>query len=470
MFNRVRLTGALLGLAFLFAAALLLARPAQAKIFDPKTFTLKNGMQVVLIENHRAPIVVQMVWYRVGAADEPWGKSGIAHFLEHLMFKSTKTLKSGEFSRIIARNGGQENAFTSQDYTAYFQRVAADRLELMMKHEADRMVNLTLDAKEVLPERDVILEERRSRTDNRPGSLLGETARAAFWENHPYGLPVIGWAHEIAALTREDALDFYKKYYNPANAILIVAGDVTMEKLKPLAEKYYGIIPGTPLPKRVRPKEPPHHAPKRVTLKDKRVGQPSMSRQYLAPSFSRGKTEYAHALELLSDILGGGTTSRLYRGLVIEQKLAAGAGSWYGGDSYDLTTFGVWGSPRPGVGLDKIEAAIDAELEKILKDGVTEDELARSKERMMASAIFARDNLETGARIIGTALTTGSTIDAVESWPEKIQAVTAAQVAAAARHVLVLRNSITSRLLPDDAPKAAPKPADTGSKKKKAAE
>lgn len=458
MHIRVRLIGAL------FCLAALLAVPAaQAKIFDPKTFTLKNGMQVVLIENHRAPIVVQMVWYRVGAADEPWGKSGIAHYLEHLMFKSTKTLKSGEFSRIIARNGGQENAFTSWDYTAYFQRVAADRLELMMKHEADRMVNLTLTKEEVLPERDVILEERRSRTDNRPGSLLSETTRAAFWENHPYAIPIIGWAHEIAALTREDALDFYKKYYNPANAILIVAGDVTLEKLKPLAEKYYGVIPGTPLPKRVRPKEPPHHAPRRVTLKDKRVGQPSISRQYLAPSFSGGKKEHAHALELLSDILGGGATSRLYRGLVIDQKLAAGAGAWYGGDAYDLTTFGVWGSPRPGTGLDKIEAAIDAELAKILKDGVTEDELKRSKERMLASAVFARDNLETGARIIGTALTTGTTIADVESWPQSIEAVTAAQVAAAAKHVLVMKNSVTSLLLPD----TAPKPASGGAQKAK---
>ncbi len=475
---RVRLTGVIA--AALLAACLPFAA-AHAKIFDPKTFTLDNGMQVVLIENHRSPIVVHMVWYKVGAADEPWGKSGIAHYLEHLMFKSTTTMKSGEFTRIIARNGGQENAFTSWDYTGYFQRVAADRLELMMKHEADRMVNLTLDEKEVLPERDVILEERRSRIDNRPGSLLGETARAAFWENHPYGIPIIGWAHEIAELTREDALDFYKKYYNPANAILIVAGDVTLDKLKPLAEKYYGVIPGTPLPKRVRPKEPPHHAPRRVTLRDARAGQPSWSKQYLAPSYSTGKKEYAYALDLLAEILGGGSTSRLYRKLAVEQKIAANAGGWYGGDAYDLTTFGVWGIPRPGVKIEAIEKAIQVEIDLLLKDGITPEELQNAKDRMMASTIYSRDSLETGARIFGSALTSGLTIEDVESWPEKISAVTAAQVLEAARHVLVEKNSVVSILLPEEkkpAPKkAAPKkteapkkPAATPAKKKEGAQ
>ena len=310
-------------------AALLLgsAPDAGAVVFSPKSFMLANGMQVVVVTNRRAPIVAHMVWYKIGAADEPRGKSGIAHFFEHLMFKGTKSYPNGEFSKIVARNGGTENAFTTQDYTAYFQKVARDKLELVMKLEADRMSNLILTDKEVLPERDVVLEERRARTDNNPAAQLYEASQAALFLNHPYKNPVIGWKHEIAALTTKDALDFYRRYYVPNNAILIVAGDITVAELRPLAEKYYGTIARGADIVRNRVSEPPQLAARRVEMKSPRVGQPSWSRYYTAPSYRTAKGTQAYALEVFSDIIGGGTTSRLYRSLVVDQGIAAAAGT-----------------------------------------------------------------------------------------------------------------------------------------------
>lgn len=425
-------------------------------VFNPKTFTLKNGMQVVVIEHRRAPVVTHMVWYKVGAADESPGRSGIAHFLEHLMFKGTKSFGPGEFSRIVATNGGRENAFTSQDYTAYFQNVAKDRLETVMRIEADRMTNLVLTDQLVKPERDVVLEERRSRTDSSPRGILFEQARAALFQNHPYGIPVIGWRHEITKLNTRDAIDFYRKYYTPSNAVLIVAGDVSVDKVRSLAEKYYGVIPARPLPPRVRPREPEHRAPVRVAYRDKRVRQPAWSRSFLAPSHNRGETKHAHALTVLSAILGTGATSRLYRSLVVEQKIATNAGAGYSASSFDLGSFYFYARPRPGTypgsdpkaGAANVERAVEAELRKLLEKGVTEEEVKRAKRSLLASAIYARDNLSTGARVIGVALTTGRTVEDVEAWPERIKAVTVDQVNAAARAVFKERNSVTAVLLP----------------------
>ena len=321
----------------------------EAAVFNPETFTLDNGMQVVVVTNRRAPVVSHHVWYKIGSADSPPGKSGLPHFLEHLMFKGTDDLESGEFSRIVARNGGNENAFTGPDYTGYFQTIARDRLETVMRMEANRMTRLKLEPGEVLTERDVILEERSQRVDNDPGSRLGELVNATQYLNHPYRLPVIGWRHEIAGYTREDALDFYRTWYAPNNAVLIVAGDIDAAELRPLAEKYYGVIPARPVPERQRLGEPPQQAPREVDLADPRVQQPSLIRSYLAPSFNAGESEHAYALEVLAEILGGTSTSRLYRALVIDQKLATSAGAYYRGTSLDLTTLRAYASPRPGV-------------------------------------------------------------------------------------------------------------------------
>jgi zinc protease len=432
-------------------AALLLflaARPGAAAVFEPETFTLDNGMQVVVVVSHRAPVVTHMIWYRVGAADDPPGKSGIAHFLEHLMFKGTATLAPGEFSEEVARRGGNENAFTAQDYTAYFQSVAVEHLELVMRLEADRMVNLALSDAVVLPERDVVLEERRQRTDNDPGSQLAEAMRAALFRNHPYRLPVIGWAHEIAGLTTEDAIASYRRWYAPNNAVLVVSGDVTAENVRALAEKYYGALPARAVPARERLQEPPQLAPRRVVLESPLVQQPSWSRLYVAPSYTSGATEHAYALEVLAELLGGGPTSRLYRRLVVDDKVATSAGAYYSADALDLASFGFYGSPQSGGRAEDVEAAAEAEIARLLADGATADEVAMAKSMLQAGAAKARDSLSGPAHTIGTALTTGSTVADVEAWPERIGAVTVDAVNAAARAVLRPEGSVSGLLLP----------------------
>ena len=259
--------------------------PATAQ--EVTDYTLDNGMDVVVIEDHRAPVVVHMVWYRAGAADEDPGVSGIAHFLEHLLFKATDDMESGELSRVVAENGGSDNAFTSQDYTAYFQRVAADRLDLMMTMEADRMRDLQLSEDDIATERDVILEERAMRTDNSPGALLNEQMQAALYQNHPYGIPVIGWRHEMEQLGLDEAMAYYRKYYAPNNAILVVAGDVEPEEVLAMAEEHYGPLePTEGLEPRARPLEPVPLAERRITYEDPRVSQPYVVRSYLAPEQS----------------------------------------------------------------------------------------------------------------------------------------------------------------------------------------
>jgi zinc protease len=442
-------------------ATTVLGDPAKAAVFDPETFTLDNGMQVVVVTNRRAPVVSHHVWYKVGSADSPLGKSGLAHFLEHLMFKGTDTLAPGEFSRIVARNGGNENAFTGPDYTGYFQTIAKDRLELVMRMEADRMANLVLDDAETLRERSVVLEERSQRTDNDPGARLGEQLNATQFYHHPYRLPVIGWRHEMASYSREDALDFYRTWYAPNNAVLIVAGDIDAAELRPLAEKYYGAIPARPVPVRVRVQEPPQEAPRELVLSDPRVSQPSWMRSYLAPSFTLGASEHAYPLEVLAEILGGTSTSRLYRSLVIENKLATSAGAFYRGSAFDLATFRVYASPRPGVSLDQLEVAVEAELQRLVEEPITADEVARATQRLVAEAVYAQDSLSTAVRTFGVALATGRTVEDVEAWPERIGQVSAAQVNAAAAYVFRPEQSVTGRLVaaPASTAVAAPSPA-----------
>jgi zinc protease len=423
--------------------------PAAAAVFSPKTFTLDNGLRVVVIENHRAPAVMQMVWYRVGAADEEPGESGLAHFLEHLLFKGTKTVAPGEFSRVVARIGGRDNAFTSYDYTAYYQTVAAHELETVMKLESDRMQNLALNDKVVLPERDVVLEERRSRTDNSPAAQLREQVRRSLYLNHPYGRPVIGWMSEIEALKTENALAFYRKHYAPNNAMLIVAGDVTEEKVRELAQRYYGPIPRYHVPERVRPKEPPQRAARTVTLRSERVTLPSWSRVYLAPSYSEGDRKRAYALEVLGQVLGGGSTSFLYRRLVVERGIASAASAWYSGDALDYGEFGIHVAPKAGGSVTEIETAVTEELERALKEGFSAADIARAKKVMAAEAIYARDGLRAGPNAIGQAFATGLSVEDVEQWPERISAVTPEQVMEAAQAVLDVRKSVTSYLLPE---------------------
>lgn len=430
-------------------AILAISLPGHAAVFNPKSFTLKNGLQVVVISNHRAPVVTHMIYYKVGAMDEPPGKSGIAHYLEHLMFKGTKSLKPGEFSATVARNGGQENAFTSQDYTGYYQSVASDRLEAMMKIEADRMTNLVLSEEAIEPERKVVAEERRSRIENNPSGKLNEQADAAQYMNHPYRIPIIGWDHEVNALTRKDLLDFYRAWYAPNNAVLVVSGDVTVDTVRPLAEKYYGVIPARTLPERPEWREPPQTADRRVTYKHKQVRQPTWSRRYLAPSYASGPAEHTYALQVLAEILGGGSTSRLYKTLAVEEKVAASAGAWYDADARGPGQFALYGSPRPGQKLENVESLIEKEVARLLEDGVTEREVKDAVQRLQDAAIFARDSVSGPARIIGGALMVGMTIEDVENWPERIGAVTVDTVNAAAKAVFRQTGTVTAVLLPE---------------------
>ncbi|MCC3303452.1 M16 family metallopeptidase [Sneathiella sp. HT1-7] len=418
-------------------------------LFDPKVTTLDNGLQVVVLEDHRAPVVTHMVWYRAGAADEKPLKSGIAHFLEHLMFKGTKTLQPGEFSEIVAKNGGQENAFTSQDYTAYFQNVSVDKLPLFMEMEADRMANLVLTDEVVAPELKVVLEERSQRTDNNPAALFGEQFDAAQFLAHPYGTPVIGWRHEIENLTTEDALEWYNTHYAPNNAILIVAGDVDADDVFKLAEKYYGPIAEKEIPKRERVQEPPQLAKRVLEMSDKRVRQPSWRQSYLAPSARSEDQMNVRALEVLSQILGGGVTSRLYDNLVVDKKIATSAGAYYRSGSYDKSTFVLYGSPTPDSNLDDVETAIHAIIEDIVQNGVTETEIARAKNKLLADAIYARDSIRDAANILGSSLASGESIDQVVNWPKNISKVTAEDIRNAAKSVFDERQSVVGRLLPE---------------------
>lgn len=419
------------------------------RLFDLETFTLDNGLQVVVIENHTAPIVTHMVWYRVGAADEPPGQSGVAHFLEHLMFKGTTTDPDRDFSEEISRQGGNDNAFTSWDYTGYHQTVAVDRLPMVLLLEADRMANLALDPDEVITERDVIIEERRQRIDSSPGARLGEQMAAAGYRNHPYGIPIIGWEHEMAMLSTEALTDFYETWYAPNNAIVVISGDVTVDEVRPMIEAAYGGIEPRQVPERARPTEPPVDALITVTQVDPTVTQAQWRRVYRAPSYASAEGNEAHALQVTAEILGGSTTSDLYRALVLDQQLATSAGAFYSGSDRDYGQLFVYATPRPEVDLDTLEQAIDEVIADFLSNGLGEAEVAAAQQRLTTAAIYARDGFFEPARIVGAALANGESLEAIETWPQRIAAVTPEDAHAIAAEILVPENGLTGYLLPD---------------------
>jgi len=421
----------------------------------PATFTLGNGLQVVVIPDHRTPVVTQMIWYKVGSADETPGKSGLAHFLEHLMFKGTSRHPIGEFSQTVLRIGGNENAFTSTDYTGYFQRVPREELGKMMEFEADRMTGLILKDENVLPERDVVLEEFNMRVANNPDARLTEQIMAALYLNHPYGRPVIGWRQEIEILDREDALAFYRRFYAPNNAILVIAGDVDATDVRPMAERTFGAVAAQPaIPaRRLRPQEPEPAAPRTVTLSDPRVEQPSLRRYYLVPSATTAAAGEGPALDVLAQLMGGGSNSYLYRRLVIDRPLAVNASAAYQGTSLDATQFAISVSPRSGVEFAQVEQMIDEVISDIGQNAVRSEDLERVKTQLIAEAIYAQDNQATLARWYGGALTTGLSIEDIRSWPDRIRAVTADQVREAAQKWLDKKRSVTGYLIKDTTPK-----------------
>ncbi len=425
---------------------LLAAGPARAKLFDPATFTLDNGLRVVVIHKPTMPAVRHMVWYRVGAMDEPRGKSGMAHLLEHLMFKGTPDHPEGAFSEIVARNGGDQNAFTGRDYTAYYQSIARDRLGLVMRLEADRMTNLRLQPKDVRKEREVVMEERRMRVDNEPAALLSEQMTAVLYLNHPYARPIIGYEDELASITPADLEAFYDTWYAPNNAIVVVSGAAKPGAVKKLAKKHYGDIPRSDLPQRPATAPPQTEAERRVVLRHAQVGQPAFNRRYLAPSYMAGERKYVPALNVLADVLAGNTASRLNKALTVKRSIATSVSAGYGGNARGMAAFGLHAVPAEDVALDRLEKAIDKEIRKVLENGVDEARVKRAKQSLVAEVVYSKDSLSGGAYILGAALTVGRDVASVETWRQAIRDVTVADVNAAARHVLKPGRSVTGLL------------------------
>jgi len=452
----IRRRGVLGGLWGGLAAGVLLSRSALAstKLLSvvrrpAETFTLANGLQVVVLASKRAPLISQMMVYKAGSADEPKGQSGVAHFLEHMMFKGTSSVTAGDFSRIVSRNGGRDNAFTSYDITAYHQTIASDRLDLVMRLEADRMSNLIVLQKELTPERQVVLEERRMRTDNVPGALLDEAVREAlFGRGRPYGVPVIGLADEVKKLGINEITAFYRRHYMPNNAVLIVAGDTSAEAVRTLAERYYGRTPARKAEPRKRPDTPGSGLPLKVMRADARVTETRWACDFIAPSYRMGETQHAYALQVLARLFGGGETSRLWRALVTDRRIALGADAGYSPSQLGLTSFGVGAQLAPQHTIAEIEDAVTDEMKKVLDGAVTQQEVERAQNQLLAQVIYAQDSFASGPRIYASTLSTGGTTADVEAWPQRLSAVTADQVTAAARAVWRKDAAVTSLLEP----------------------
>jgi len=441
--------------SLLFAfAVFLLPFAARAAVFYPETFTLDNGLQFIVVPNHLAPAVTQMVWYKVGSADEVPGKSGLAHYLEHLMFRGTATIPPGEFSRKIAAQGGNDNAFTSYDYTAFHETVAADRLSMVMQMEADRMQNLQIKPETAKPELSVVLSERQQRTDNSPEGRFEERVRHALMPDYPYGIPVIGWKPEIEKLTAADANDFYKNHYAPNNALVVISGDVTLDEVKKLAAESYGKIPKheTTVRKPCPPlKEPSEH---RLEIVDAGVEQPQFEWNAIVASYSTQKDHEAYALEVLGEALDGGQVGALYRELVLRQGVASGVGTSYDPDARGDAVFTIALVPQPGKEPKELEKALQGEMQQLAQSGLDVKSVESAKKRLTRAAIFERDSLLAPGYVFGEGLTTGHTVEDIESWPDRINAVTLEQVNAALRGLVGNKYTVAAFLLPD--PKASP--------------
>ena len=436
------------------------------KIFNAETYTLENGLEIIVVPNHRVPVVTHMLWYKVGAADEERGLSGIAHFLEHLMFKGSTGLAAGEFSKTVRGLGGNDNAFTSQDYTAYFQSIAKEHLQTVMRMEAGRMRGMNPPQDHVLSERNVIIEERKQRTDNSPASRLTEQMRSLAFINHPYSIPVIGWMHEIEELEWPDIKEFYDRYYGPNNAVLIVTGDVTGEEVYAIAKKTYGTLPMVDVPERARTDIPPMIANPTLSVADPLVYQPSMKLLFRVPSLAQDQ-ETALALQVLEEIMGAGAPSRLYQSLVVKQKLASNISLSYSSASLGPAELWIAAYPSDGVDMATLYNAIKAELNTLITEGITETELTAAKQRLQDSSLFALDSLSGPAMIIGREYLSGTPIETIETWPHLIGAVTAQQVQQAAKTYLNIddRKSKTfyvrGDLLPETVTQEMNEPAET---------
>ncbi|HET7853393.1 MAG TPA: pitrilysin family protein [Candidatus Methylomirabilis sp.] len=422
----------------------LLAQGAYARDLEVFETTLDNGLKVLLLEERKAPVLTFHVWYRVGSRNEQPGHTGLAHFMEHMMFKGTPQMGAQAFSQVIRKNGGRDNAFTSQDYTGYFVTLAADRGHLPLELEPDRMVNLLLNPDEVERERSVVMEERRLRTDDDPTSSLWEKVQASAFTVHPYGNPVIGWMEDIRKLSRGDLQAFYKTYYAPNNAVVVVVGDFNRAELLPRIQKAFGAIPRGPAPPPVRIVEPPQNGERRVTLTREDAKLPFVMAVYHAPNLTDADS---YPLEVLEVILAGGKSARLHRNVVYEKQLALNAGAYYSRVSADPQAFALYASSLPGKKVEELEQALYAEVERLKTELVSPRELEKAKNQIQASFVFSQDSIFSLAQQLAS-------YEIVAGWPHwkaylpGIRAVTSEDVQRVAKKYLTTENRTVGVLIP----------------------
>lgn len=431
------------------AAGLLVALAAGPAVAEIHSHTLDNGLRVLVREDHRAPVVTSMVWYRVGGVDEHRGITGVSHVLEHMMFKGTQELGPGEFSETIARHGGKDNAFTGQDYTAYFQQIAADRLEVSFRLEADRMANLVLDEEEFAKETQVVMEERRLRVTDQPRSRAQEVLRSVAYDAHGYGHPIIGWQKDLEDLTLDHLQDWYDRYYRPGNATVVVSGDVEPEKVFALAEEHFGAVAGRgEEANEARPAADPARGERQVDLRA-RARVPYLVAGYRVPNVpAADKAWEPYALELAAGLLGGARSARLPERLVRAQGLAAQVGTRYSSLSRGDDLFYLEASPTPGTPLSQLQAALFAEVQRLAQEAPSEEELDRLKRSMAADEVFERDSVFYQAMELGRTVTSGYDTDYLDNYLDNIRAVTPEQVRRAVAKYLVPQRRAVVRLHP----------------------
>jgi zinc protease len=421
------------------AIAVALVSLISSGAFASNEYSLGNGLKLVVKEDHRSPVVISQIWYKAGSIDELNGATGVAHVLEHMMFKGTKKVPGGEFSRRIAAAGGRENAFTSRDYTAYFQQLQKSRLPLAMELESDRMRNLVLTEDEFAKEIKVVMEERRLRTDDQPRALVHEKMTATAYQSHPYRRPVIGWMNDLENMNVSDAKEWYDRWYAPNNAVLVVVGDVNPKEVFVLAQKYYGQIksrPLLPLDKRKPQTEPLQVGIKRITVKAP-ARLPYLAMGYHAPVLRNPATDWEpYALEMLAGVMDGNESARLNKELVRERRIASSAGAGYDSTARGPGMFYLDGTPSEGRTVADLEAALRGEVEKLVRDGVTEEELARVKAQVVAGHVFQLDSMAYQAMQIGQLESIGLSYRDVDTMLKKLQAVTAEQVRDVAKKYL----------------------------------
>ena len=436
----------------LFMLQTVTAANAVDKIYNAKSITLPNAMEVIVVENHRTPAVTHMLWYKVGGADEVTGESGLAHYLEHLMFKGTELIPSGQFSKKVKSWGGNDNAFTSWDFTAYYQTIPKDKLEAVMLMESDRIKNLNFDDSDALTERDVVIQERKQRTDSNPASQLGEAMRASLFVNHPYARPIIGWDHELQQLTPSAAREFYKKYYAPKNAILIVSGDVDAKQVFEMAARIYGAVENKgALTRPVWSKVPKLYGNTLVTHTHPSVKQKVWRKIYRVPGAGQ---DYKESLAFaVADEIIGGNTGLLYQRLVVDNQLASASGFSYGGVAVNDSTVSVGVTPLDDVSFTDIENAVNAVLNDVAKNSVTEEEVANAISRLQDESVYERDSLTGPAMMIGYQMVSGLSLHQVEHWARDLEKVSAKDIQNIIQNYMLPTSTqyhaVTGHLLPE---------------------